>query len=200
MKLSTLASLISAFTSCRARPDFDHEDCELWVHPNWTCHMPIDCLPEWPSETGNYLGPTSLNMRGRSERLGQVLIPALEDAKRLEDTLANLFPAFRDALAARDDQISGLTRRGLPHLRKAEEPQCCRPTWECFHFTENVPTMTAPDGTGNYIAYLEDWYKFVCCLVDYMWPRPNCLNAPNAPPLRWNEPPECSNEGGHVDD
>ena len=129
------------------------------------------CLDHWPSETGNYDGPTFGRLRVR-DNLANTTIRV------------NLDGDGRTTSISRVSDEHVLSGR-IPHSPRGDE-QCCRVTWECWYFWHSLDNQTI---TNNILA------KSDCCIADFVRPKPECPNPPDlktANVMNFNEPPACT--------
>lgn len=151
-------------------------DCEGYTYSYVTEATPKDpeeliCLSHWPSETGNYYGPTF------GDHVNQL------DAR---DDLGNAASINGDGHTTWISQVSDDHGLESPvRLLPREDEQCCRVTWECWYFW----------GTLGEVAYGVNLTKSDCCIRDFLRPKSECPNPPNleiAVLMSFKEPPACS--------
>jgi len=67
--------------------------------------------------------------------------------------------------------------------------QCCMPTVECYEHAKTAPR----EKNGKFVE-LEDFYKFACCLEEFLRPKAWCMHPPgfDLDEVTWNLPPACS--------
>lgn len=146
------------------------------------------CFDDWPSETGNYKGPPTASRIVRSDVAERpanesVTFTVVRENGVMQvlrnvghgDVVNQTTPSERDLVDSSGDD---------PQRR---DTQCCRFTWECYHFLETMP---------QYLAG-QDWQKWECCEKDFMTPKPDCPNPPNMSNFGGlvEEPPRCSFTG-----
>ncbi|KAI1622738.1 hypothetical protein EDD37DRAFT_489157 [Exophiala viscosa] len=172
------------------------ESCPMTVysHPDYDCKR-FTCEADWPSESHNYEGPSFDSLR-------YLLQPRsiLATNKALVVSHNDTDGTFMTSLTSLGDGDHGSfaewqaahSKRGLSNTpltrprRRDPNQQCCVPTWECWAFLQYQ--VSGPSGLQN----LTDWKKTMCCIVEFMTPKPFCQNPPAAWPLTCLEPPTCS--------
>jgi hypothetical protein len=143
------------------------------------------CYDDWPSETGNYVGPATASRIVRSDVAEH---PANESVTLTVVRENGVMQVLRNV---GHGDVWNRTNEGdlvnSPDDPQRRDTQCCRYTWECYHFLLSVPHYV--DG--------EDAEKWRCCEADFMTPKSGCPNPPDT--AKWSgpvkEPPLCTFTG-----
>ncbi len=147
------------------------------------------CFDDWPSETGNYKGPPTASRIVRSDvaerPANESVTFAVVHQNGGMQVLRNVGHGDVVNQTAPNERDLVDTPGNDPQRRDA---QCCRFTWECYHFLATAPS--------RYLSG-QDWQKWKCCEADFATPKPDCPNPPDMATWkgRIQEAPRCSFTG-----
>jgi hypothetical protein len=147
------------------------------------------CFDDWPSESGNYKGPPTARRTTRSDVAER---PANESVAFTVIRENGVMQVLRNVVGG--DVVDLTTPNGrdlvdsLGDDPQRRDAQCCRFTWECYHFLDTAPSR---------YLYGKDAEKWKCCEADFATPKPECPNPPDM--KTWDgmiqEAPRCTFTG-----